>query len=94
MKALFKNFLFQLASIIIFACLYWIYREEFTLNLTTPKKPNLEILDCFYTSVTIQCGVGYSILNARSNTAVLLLTIQQLIMIFTNIVMFYLFSVI
>jgi hypothetical protein len=93
MKELFKTFLFQLACIIIFGYLYWIFRDEFILNYISPKKPNLEILDCFYTSVTIQCGVGYAILNPRTNTAVLLLTIHQLIMIFTNIVMFYLFAI-
>jgi len=91
MKELFRTFFFQLACIIIFACLYWIYRDEFKLNFVSPKRPNLEILDCFYTSVTIQCGVGYSILNPRTSVAVLILTIQQLIMIFTNIVMFYIF---
>jgi len=94
MKQLFKNFLFQLASIIIFAFLYWIYREDFKLNFLREKKTDLEILDCFYTSVTIQCGVGYAILNPQTSTAVFLLTIQQLIMIFTNIVMFYLFAMI
>jgi hypothetical protein len=93
MKALFKNFLFQLVCIIIFGSLYWIFQDHFRLNFISPKKPNLEILDCLYTSVTIQCGVGYSILNPHTNFAVLLLTIQQLIMIFTNIVMFYLFAI-
>ena len=92
MKELYKTFLFQLASVIIFAFLYWIYREDFKLNYISKKKSGLEILDCIYTSVTIQCGVGYSILNPTTNRAILILTIQQFIMIFTNIVMFYLFA--
>ena len=93
MKQLFKTFLFQLVSIIIFGCLHWIYREDFSLNFVSKIKNDLRIFDCFYTSVTIQSGVGYSILNPHTNRAVLILTIQQLLMIFSNIVMLYLFSI-
>jgi hypothetical protein len=92
MKQLFKTFLFEVACIIIFGFLYWIYRDDFTLNIVSKKKNNLSILECFYTSVTVQAGVGYSILNPETNRAVLLLMIQQLIMVFANILMLYLFS--
>ena len=93
MTQLFKTFLFQLISIIIFGCLYWIYRDDFTLNFVIGKKKNdIRILDCLYTSVTIQAGVGYSILNPHTNRSVLLLMIQQLNMIFANILMLYFFS--
>jgi hypothetical protein len=93
MTQLFKTFLFQLISIIIFGCLYWICRDDFTLNFVIGKKRNdIRILDCFYTSVTIQAGVGYSILNPHTNRSVLLLMIHQLTMIFANILMLYFFS--
>ena len=93
MTQLFKTFLFQLISIIIFGCLYWIFRDDFTLNFVIGKKRNdIRILDCFYTSVTIQAGVGYSILNPHTNRSVLLLMFHQLTMIFANILMLYFFS--
>ena len=92
MKQLFKTFLFELACIIIFGCLYWVYRDDFSLIFASKKKNDLRILDCFYTSVTVQAGVGYSILNPNTNRAVLLLMIQQLIMVFANILMLYFFS--
>lgn len=93
MKQVLQTFLFQLTCIIIFGSLYWIFRDDFSLNLSNEKKNDLRILDCFFTSVTVQAGVGYSILNPDTNRAVLLLMIQQLIMVFANILMLYLFSV-
>lgn len=94
MTQLFKTFLLQLISIIVFGFIYWIYRDDFTLNFVIGKKKNdnIEILDCFYTSVTVQAGVGYSILNPHTNRGVLILMIQQLTMIFANILMLYFFS--
>jgi hypothetical protein len=92
MKQLFETFLFQLMSIIVFGCLYWIYRHDFVLTFVSNKKNDINIFDCFYTSVTIQAGVGYSIVNPHTNRAVLILMIQQLTMIFANILMLYFFS--
>jgi len=93
MTQLFKTFLFQIISIIVFSCLYWIYRNDFAFTFVSNKKNDIGIFDCLYTSVTIQAGVGYSILNPRTNRAVLILTIQQLTMIFANILMVYFFSI-
>jgi len=93
MKRVLQTFLFQLTCILIFGSLYWIIKDDFSLNLENEKKNDLRILDCFFTSVTIQAGVGYSILNPNTNRAVIILMIQQLIMVFSNILMLYLFSV-
>jgi len=92
MRQVFQTFLFQLISIIIFGYLYWIYSDDFSLNVTSKKKNNLRVLDCFFTSVTVQAGVGYSILNPNTNRAVALLMVQQLLMVFSNILMVYFFS--
>jgi hypothetical protein len=92
MRQVFHTFLFQLTSIIIFGSLYWIFKDDFSLNVANEKKNDLRILDCFFTSVTVQAGVGYSILNPDTNRAVTLLMIQQLIMVFSNILILYLFS--
>ena len=93
MKHVFQTFLFQLVCIILFGSLYWAFRDDFTLNIKDGKKTSLSILDCFYTSVTVQASVGYSILNPETNDAVLILMTQQLIMIFSNILILYLFSI-
>ena len=93
MKQVLQTFLFQLTCIIIFGSLYWIFKDDFSLNLSNEKKNDLRVLDCFFTSVTVQAGVGYSILNPDTNRAVLLLMIQQLLMVFSNILMLYLFSI-
>jgi len=92
MKQVFQTFIFELVCIIIFGCLYWICRDDFTLTFASKKENFLSIIECFYTSVTVQSGVGYSILNPNTNRAILLLMVQQLIMIFTKILMLYLFS--
>ena len=92
MKHIYQTFLFQLVCILLFGSLYWAFRDDFTISIKHGKKKNLEILDCFYTSVTIQSGVGYSILNPHTNRSVLLLMIHQLTMIFANILMLYFFS--
>lgn len=92
MKHIYQTFLFQLLCITLFGTLYWIYSDDFSLNIKNKKKNDLRILDCFFTSVTIQAGVGYSILNPETNNAVLILMTQQLIMIFSNILILYFFS--
>jgi hypothetical protein len=92
MKHIYQTFLFQFVCVLLFGFLYWRYKDDFSLNIKTEKKRNLRMLDCFYTSVTVQSGVGYSILNPDTNNAVLLLMTHQLIMIFSNILILYLFS--
>jgi len=87
-----QTFLFQLTCILIFGTIYWIYSDDFSLNVVSTKKNDLRVLDCFFTSVTIQAGVGYSILNPETNRAVALLMVQQLLMVFANILMVYFFS--
>jgi hypothetical protein len=92
MKHIYQTFLFQVVCILLFGALYWSFRDDFTINIKHGEKKNLEILDCFYTSVTIQSGVGYSILSPETNDAVLILMTQQIVMIFSNILILYFFS--
>lgn len=92
MKQVFQTFFFQLVCVVLFGFLYWNYSNDFSLHITDGKKRDLRILDCFYTSVTVQSGVGYSILQPQTNEAVLILMTQQLIMIFSNMLILYLFS--
>jgi hypothetical protein len=95
MKAVINTLLFQLSSILIFSYLYWNYVDEFVLSNTSDKnkqqKPNF--LDCFYTSITVQAGVGYNVLDPITDRAKIILLIQQFLMICANVLIFYLFSI-
>jgi|LakMenE18May11ns_1017448.scaffolds.fasta_scaffold9596685_2 type IV secretory pathway TraG/TraD family ATPase VirD4 len=92
MKSVIYTLLFQIISIIIFGFVYWKFSENFTSNIVKDSKYKIEILDCFYTSVTVQSGVGYSILNAKTDTGKIILMLQQFIMISSNVIMLYFFS--
>ena len=91
MKKILYTFFFQLICIVFFGILYWYYNDDFTINNMVKSKKG--ILQYFYTSVTVQCGVGYSILTPNNERAISLLMTQQLLMIFSNILILYLFSI-
>ena len=95
MKAVINTLLFQLSSILIFSYLYWNYIDDFVLSDTSNKnKQKYEnLLDCLYTSITVQAGVGYKVLNPITNRAKIILMTQQFIMICANVIIFYLFSI-
>jgi hypothetical protein len=95
MIAVLNTVLFQLFCIVLFSCLYWIYIDDFVPATTSNKnkQPKGEFIDCFYTSITIQAGVGYNGLDPISNTAKMLLMAQQFVMICANVIIFYLVSI-
>ena len=87
--------IFQLFCIVLFSYLYWIYIDDFVPATTSNKnkKTKGEFIDCVYTSITIQAGVGYNGLDPISDTAKMLLMAQQFVMICANVLIFYLFSI-
>jgi hypothetical protein len=95
MKAVINTLLFQLSSILIFSYLYWNYVDDFVLTDTSNKNKQKygNLLDCLYTSVTVQAGVGYNVLNPITDRAKILLMSQQIMMILSNVIIFYLFSI-
>jgi hypothetical protein len=95
MKAVIQTVAFQLTCVLIFGYIYWIYIDEFVpATISNQKKQNKgNLIDCFYTSVTIQAGVGYNGLDPVTNRAKLILMLQQFIMICANALIFYLFSI-
>jgi hypothetical protein len=62
-----------------------------TGNKNKQTKGNL--IDCFYTSITIQAGVGYNGLDPVTDRAKILLMVQQFVMICANVLIFYMFSI-
>lgn len=95
MIAVLNTVIFQLFCIILFSCLYWIYIDDFVPATTSNKNKQTKgaFIDCFYTSITIQAGVGYNGLDPISDTAKMLLMAQQFVMICANVIIFYLFSI-
>ena len=93
MKSVFYTVIFQLISIAVFGFLYWEFSKDFTSSINKDPKYKIEILDCFYTSVTVQAGVGYAILEPNSDKAKLILMLQQFLMITSNVLILYFFSV-
>ena len=95
MIAVLNTVIFQLFCIVLFSCLYWIYIDDFVPATTSNKNKQTKgaFIDCFYTSITIQAGVGYNGLDPISNIAKMLLMAQQFVMICANVIIFYLFSI-
>ena len=95
MIAVLNTVIFQLFCIVFFSYLYWIYIDDFVPATTSNKNKQTKgaFIDCFYTSITIQAGVGYNGLDPISDTAKMLLMAQQFVMICANVIIFYLFSI-
>ena len=90
-----NTLIFQLSCVVLFSYSYWIYIDDFVpANISNKNKQTKgEFIDCFYTSITIQAGVGYNGLDPISNTAKMLLMAQQFVMICANVIIFYLVSI-
>ena len=95
MIAVLNTVLFQLFCAVLFSYLYWNYIDDFVPATTNEKnkKQKGELIDCFYTSITIQAGVGYNGLDPINDRGKLLLMVQQFLMICSNVLIFYLFSI-
>lgn len=89
-----QSVVFHLCCVFLFTVVYYTYRYEFFLpfNYSDKKNENITIFDCLYTSTTIQAGVGYLGMSAKTSLGKLLLIIHQLIMISANLFIFYFFT--
>ena len=83
--------LMHLLNIIIFTFIYsYLPTGSFTYNSIKHSLPNM--LDFFNLSVTTQAGVGISSIQPITASAILMSTIQQLLVMFKNIFILYCFS--
>ena len=90
MKAVIQTVAFQLACVFLFSYIYWMCIDDFVPALTENDKDNNKhkkgtIIDCLYTSITIQAGVGYNGLDPINDRGKILLMIQQFLMICSNV---------
>ena len=90
MKVLYASVILNLTLALIFGLIYWIHINEFNKDITSKELLIGEIIDCFYMSVTIQAGVGYQGLTPIGDKGKLLLMIQQICMISSNVLVLFL----
>jgi hypothetical protein len=88
MKLLFRTFFFHIFCIIIFAIIYSFLVNDFHIE----NKENKSMIDLLSLSTTIQCGVGMTNLYPLTFYSKLFIIIQQLIMLFTNVITLYIFT--
>lgn len=88
MKLVVRTFIFHILCIIIFAFIYTKLSEDFHV-MNEDKK---DFIDFLLLSTTIQSGIGMSDLYPLSYYSKIVVMIQQLIMLFTNIITLYIFT--
>ena len=92
MKYVIRAAIFQFMCIIIFAVIYWTFKEQFSSEHIGdfPKKGT--IIDVLALSTTIQAGVGISDIYPNTQLTNFLVMFQQFIMICANIFLLYFFT--
>lgn len=94
MKIVIRTVVFQILCVIAFGFIYLFFTDHFVRDpaYTVDNKKQPEILDYFFLATTVQAGVGYSDLYPITNTAKVILIIQQFVMISTNVFLLYIFT--
>ena len=92
MKYVIRGALYNFLSIFIFAIIYYIIRLEMDMNEDMSKYVDPTFADTLFLATTIQAGVGYTLLTPKTSLSKYILMIQQLFMIFTNLMLFYFIS--
>jgi hypothetical protein len=88
MKLLIRTVVFHISCIIFFASIYSRLSEQFHV-MDEDKKT---FIDFFLLSTTIQAGVGISDLYPLSYYTKIVVIIQQMLMLFTHVITFYIFT--
>jgi hypothetical protein len=92
MKYVIRGALYNFLSILVFAIIYYIIRLEMDMNEDMSKYVEPTFADTLFLATTIQAGVGYTLLTPKTSLSKYILMIQQLFMIFTNLMLFYFIS--
>jgi hypothetical protein len=93
MQTVIYGVFYNLALIIVFFTIYIIFKDDLTLDSSYTRYIPPNITDIFFLSTTIQSGVGYSLVYPMTPTTKIILTVQQLLMITSNLVILYFFSI-
>jgi len=79
--------IFNIVNILLFFNLYLIYQNDFE-GMSQQKRKQTPV-DFLLLSVTVQAGVGISRLIPVGDTGSLLVILQEIIMIWSNVLAFY-----
>jgi hypothetical protein len=88
MKIVFRTLIFHLLCILIFSILYYIFRDDYREQNQKKSKP----IDYLFLSTTIQAGVGISDIYPTDFYGKIIMIVQQLLMLFTNIFTIYILT--
>lgn len=89
MKHVVRIVVFHMICIIIFSFLYYNFKTEFDNEII---KKNATLLDFILLATTIQVSVGITEIYPKTNITKILIILQQLIMISTNVFTIYFFN--
>ena len=92
MKYVIRGALYNFLCIIVFAIIYYVIRNEMDMNEDISQYVEPTFPDTLFLATTIQAGVGYTLLTPKTALSKYVLMIQQLFMIFTNLMLFYFIS--
>mgnify|MGYP006141101789 FL=1 len=92
MKYVFRGALYNFLCIIVFAIIYYVIRKEMDMNEDMSQYIEPTFADTLFLSTTIQAGVGYTLLTPKTALSKYTIMIQQIFMIFTNLMLFYFIS--
>ena len=90
MKHVIRIVIFHIICIIIFSFLYYNFTNDFDNEIS---KKNATLLDFILLATTIQVSVGITEIYPKTNTTKILVLLQQLIMLSTNVFTIYFFTV-
>ena len=89
MKHVVRIVVFHMICIIIFSFLYYNFKTEFDNEII---KKNATLLDFILLATTIQVSVGITEIYPKTNITKILIILQQLVMISTNVFTIYFFN--
>ena len=93
MKNLIRNSIgIHMLAILIFAIIYTILPINSFVFTDAKKQGNPSLLDYLNLSTTTQAGVGITTVTPNSDIAIILSTLQQILMITKNIFIVYFFT--
>ncbi len=90
MKLVIRTLVVHLILIVLFTILYYVDESNFVWP--EDKKRRIGVLDCFYLATTVQAGVGYTSIVPGNNKAKVLMIVQQMLMIASNVLTLYVFT--
>ena len=89
MKHVIRIVIFHIICIIIFSFLYYNFTNDFDNEIS---KKNATLLDFILLATTIQVSVGITEIYPKTNITKILIILQQLVMISTNVFTIYFFN--